>query len=375
VITILHTADWQIGKLFGEFPNDSGALLRAQRIETVRSLAEIARNRQVDAVLVAGDVFETNTVSDETIRRTVNAMSGYGGPWLLLPGNHDPALAESVWTRLPRLDAPGNIIPLTTSDPVLLAEGRLAVLPAPLMRRHDIRDLTESFDIVETPVGVVRVGLAHGSVANRLPERSEAINIISDDRARAARLDYLALGDWHGTLEIAERTWYSGTPEPDRFRRNDPGNALLVQLTGPGTSPRVERLVVGHFRWVSLEGGISSITDIETLEARLEGLDEPHERNVVALALAGTVDFETRHRLIQTLDRWRAQFFHLRVDDSRLVAEATEDDLDRIDSMGFVRAAINIMKRAQADPTNPDCEIARSALQTLYLEHIETGAA
>ena len=69
-------------------------------------------------------------------------------------------------------------------------------------------------DAAETPRDAVRVGLAHGSVANRLPE-GDAKNEIAEDRATTANLDYLALGDWHGTMEIAPKTWYSGTPEPD----------------------------------------------------------------------------------------------------------------------------------------------------------------
>jgi hypothetical protein len=40
-------------------------------------------------------------VSDKTIRRLFNAMQGHAGSWVLLPGNHDAALAESVWTANP----------------------------------------------------------------------------------------------------------------------------------------------------------------------------------------------------------------------------------------------------------------------------------
>ena len=93
-------------------------------------------------------------------------------------------------------------------------------------------------DAAATPAGALRVGLAHGSVAGRLPDDADAANPIAADRATGARLDYLALGDWHGTLEIAPRTWYAGTPEPDRFRANDAGNALLVELDGPGLPRR-----------------------------------------------------------------------------------------------------------------------------------------
>ena len=90
-ITLLHTADWQIGKQFANVPGDPGAALRLQRLDTVKAIAGLAKERAVDAVLVAGDVFEDNAVSDETLRRTLNAMAPFAGPWVLL---------EIRWHRL-----------------------------------------------------------------------------------------------------------------------------------------------------------------------------------------------------------------------------------------------------------------------------------
>ncbi|HEY5048145.1 MAG TPA: DNA repair exonuclease, partial [Rhizomicrobium sp.] len=260
-IRLLHTADWQLGKTFSGFAHDAGALLRTQRLKTVQHLAQLAADRKVDAVLVAGDLCETNAVSDETLRRLLNATQAFAGPWILLPGNHDAALAESVWSRMKRLGLPANVRLALKAEPILLFGDSLAVLPAPLERRHEARDITEWFDHAETPEHALRVGLAHGSIANRLPRPSEAPNTIADDRSDRARLNYFALGDWHGTLEIAPRTWYSGTPEPDRFRDNDPGNVLIVALDGRGMAPVVEKIAVGHYRWIVMEQEISSAED------------------------------------------------------------------------------------------------------------------
>jgi DNA repair exonuclease SbcCD nuclease subunit len=203
-LTLLHTADWQIGKQFAPIAGDAGAMLRAQRLETIRALATLASERRVDVVLVAGDVFEDNAVSDETLRRTMNALAGFQGPWVLQRRHEVRDLSDYF-------------------DAVETGSGvfRVGLAHGAVRNR---RDLSDYFDAVETGSGVFRVGLAHGAVRNRLPEESEAMNPISDTRADSARLDYLALGDWHGTLEIAPRTWYAGAAEPDRFKSNDPGN-------------------------------------------------------------------------------------------------------------------------------------------------------
>ena len=99
-IRILHTADWQLGKPFAGLSGDTGALLRAARFDAVRTIARLAREHEVDAVLVAGDVFDDNYVERATVAKALAAMREFDGPWLLLPGNHDPALAASVWTRI-----------------------------------------------------------------------------------------------------------------------------------------------------------------------------------------------------------------------------------------------------------------------------------
>ena len=369
-LTLLHTADWQIGKQFAAIAGDAGAMLRTQRLETIRALAVLAGERRVDAVLVAGDVFENNAVSDETLRRTMNALAGFDGPWVLLPGNHDAALAQSAWSRLRRLGiVPDNVVLATAPGPIELCDGRLCILPAPLQRRHELRDLTDYFDAVDTAPGIFRVGLAHGAVRNRLPQESEAMNPISDTRADSARLDYLALGDWHGTLEIAPRTWYAGAAEPDRFRSNDPGNVLLVELSEPGVSPRVETMRVGRFRWEQFEFAVADATSIGVLDARLGALDDVAS-TLLRLRLSGALDLGARGQLDEVLERWRARFHHLGVDDSGLVARPSAEDIAAIGASGFVNDAIETLSRIQDDPAHPDHDQAARALQVLYLEQL-----
>ena len=101
-VQFVHSADWQIGKVFadlvGEDP-DQAALLKRERISAVERIAALAREtgRLRDR---CGDVFDSHTVPDDVLRRTVLAMAGYSGPWLLLPGNHDAALLKAYGRSL-----------------------------------------------------------------------------------------------------------------------------------------------------------------------------------------------------------------------------------------------------------------------------------
>ena len=144
---ILHTADWQIGRLYGTFDPDDAVPLAEARFAAVERLAALASSEQVDAVVVAGDVFDAQTVSARSIRKLFNAMAGYGGPWVMIPGNHDAALAESVWTHAARLGAlPANLHLALAPQVIELPEPRIACLCAPLTQRHTHADLTEWFD-------------------------------------------------------------------------------------------------------------------------------------------------------------------------------------------------------------------------------------
>lgn len=372
-VSFIHTADWQTGRVFGNIGGDAGVLLKAQRVKTVQRIAELAAERDVDAVLVAGDVFEDNLVSNETVHALIHAMEGFKGSWVLIPGNHDPAVAESVWHRMRALGCPANVRIVLEPQLIPLADGRLAVLPAALRRKHEIEDLTVTWERVNTPAAAVRVGLAHGSVEGLLPGEAEATNPIAAHCATRARLDYLALGDWHGTYRISERTWYSGTPEPDRFKENDAGNVLQVTIAAPGAEPVVERVHVGRYVWSAIEVVLNGADDLAAIDAQLNELGEPLDRHIALLAVTGAVDFETREQLDRLLSKWRGRLTWIGDDCSRLVAQPTDADLDRIDTAGFVRAAMERLRAIQANPADPDHELATGALRLLYQIHTAGG--
>ena len=370
-LRILHTADWQLGKPFQSLPVEVAALVREARVAAVRTIAALAVRHEVAAVLVAGDVFDSNLAPERTVLQALAAMRGFGGPWLLLPGNHDTRLAEGVWDRLERLGRPENVLVADTAHPIPVADGRMVILPAPLTERHATDDLTAWMDDAATPSGALRIGLAHGSVAGRLPVEAEASNPIDPERAVRAGLDYLALGDWHGTLEIAPRSWYAGTPEPDRFRANDAGNVLLVELSEPGALPTITRLPTGRHGWRQLELDLTGISDagpaLEGLLADAAGL----EHALVQLTLTGVIDLAGRAALEAALERLAGELCHLEVRD-RLLAEPSERDLLTLAGSPVVGSvARELAALAAGDPGQR--EVATLALRLLYLEHHRLG--
>jgi len=359
----LHTADWQIGRQYSQFPPDDGVPLAEARLEAVGTIARLATDHAVDAVLVAGDVFDAQAVSERTIRRLFAQLAGFAGPWLMIPGNHDAALAESVWTCARRIGAvPPNVHLALEPGMLDFAALGFVALAAPLTQRHTYNDLTEWFDTAETPPGLLRIGLAHGCVQGQLAEDIDSPNPIGADRARRSRLDYLALGDWHGCRRMDERTWYSGTPEPDRFRDNDPGHVLLVEIEAPGALPVVSRVATGRYCWRTLEAPLSVASDVEQLAATLAAA---RPSDVLSLQVAGEVDLPGLVRLREAIGLAEAGVRHLQQDLSALRLVPTAEDIAGLDADGYLGELIAELRDAQSQRT--DAEAARVASHALTL--------
>jgi DNA repair exonuclease SbcCD nuclease subunit len=358
-LRLLHTADWQIGRIDAQFEPDDALALFEARFSVVERLAALATEHRVEAVLVAGDVFDAQTVSDKTIRRLFNAMQGYGGPWLLLPGNHDAALAESVWTRAQRLGvAPPNVV-ACLEPRVRIVAGRWALLPAPLVQRHTHGDLTQWFAAAATPEGLPRIGLAHGCVQGVLPDELDSANPIAADRAASAGLDYLALGDWHGSRRIDDRCWYAGTPETDRFKANDSGQALLVHVEGPGATPEVRPLQTGRYRWRQLHSRLAVASDVDLA---ISALDETGPDDVLQFRVSGSCDLQGQRRLQGSVDRARARVRALVHEAHGLRLEPTQEDIEALHVDGYVG---EVLQQLRTEQSGPDAQTARDALVIL----------
>jgi DNA repair exonuclease SbcCD nuclease subunit len=360
LLRLMHTADWQIGKLFGQFEPDQAALLADARFRAVERLAALAGEQALDLVVVAGDVFDAQGVADRTIHRLFNALAGFSGRWVVLPGNHDAALAESVWTRAARLQAiPGNVSLCLAPEPLLLEALGVAILPAPLTQRNTFNDLSEWFASAVTPPGMLRIGLAHGSVQGILADSIDSPNPIAAGRAEQAGLDYLALGDWHGTRQVDARTWYSGTPESDRFRANQSGQALLVELAAARALPVVTPLSVGRHRWRSDALVLQVNSDVDLA---LHRIGEFSPDDVVHLSVSGQTDLAGHRRLREAIGQAEGRVLALLADFSALRLEMTADDIDALRADGYLGEVIDELRARQQ---GSGAEVAREALTLL----------
>ncbi len=362
-IRFIHTADWQIGRAFRMFDAQTAIPLEEARLACIDEIGKAAADGGAAHVVVAGDVYDSPDLSSKTLRQLLERMRMRTDvSWWLLPGNHDPARAGGVWDRIATLGVPDNVVALTQPGVRELAPG-VSLLSAPLIARSFARDPTEWMNSCETPAGVIRIGLAHGSIKSF---GSDAEAVIDPVRAAAARLDYLALGDWHGTTEVNARTWYAGTPEPDRFRDNDPGNVLLVSVDGPGAVPVVQRRRTGRYTWVDDTVEITDVTKLAQIEQALLARVSDPKGLLVQLALTGRLPVSAHGVLADWRDSLDAKLRYLDLDTSGLAISIENDDFDLLGDDAALRDVAERLGQVAGDQASPRQAAAKMAIAKLF---------
>lgn len=368
----IHTADWQIGKVFRRF-GDKEAVLRQARLDVIGAIGALARAENAPLVLVAGDVYDTEAPLDRTLREPLERMRAHPDvEWHLMPGNHDPHRPEGLWDQARAAGLPPNVRLHLAPEPHAVPGA--VILPAPLVRKSEVRDLTAWMDTAVSPDGAIRIGLAHGSVTG-FGSEGEAGNPIDPARVRTARLDYLALGDWHRTIAIGPAVHYAGTPEPDRFGSQAEGTVLLVDIAGPGAAPVVEQRRVGRFTWRTEQRRLDDPAHLADLETSVRGLPALHD-TILRLSLEGALPLAAHAELNDRLAGLSAALFWLDVDRTALAARPTAADLEGIDFDGVLRRVADRL-RAISEDAAADAALRRradDAMVELYLRTTSRGA-
>lgn len=371
----IHTADWQLGAPFGGFTSDLAGELKAARRNVVQAIANVANDQGAFHVIVAGDVWDSETPSEATLAQPLDRMGEASViSWWLMPGNHDLVRKNMLWDRI-EARKPDNVHLLLEQKPVQ-AEPGVWLLPGPWDSKQPGRDLTAWMTGADTPEGDIRVGVGHGSVTDFSSESGDR-SVIERNRAKQARLDYLALGDWHGMKQVNSRTWYSGTPEPDRHRRNEPGYVLAVSIDSAGVAPNVQPITTATFAWPIVDADLRSQEDFAGLETIVIGKERP-DRRLVRLNLTGRLTMTERQDLNKLLEGLGPRLAYLDIRDSDLEVRVEVDDLDTLDHQGSVRiAAEALLERKQnSDLSRADRDTAGRALDLLFTfaASVESGA-
>ena len=370
MVRFLHTSDWQLGMTRHFLGAEAQPRFAAARTEGIRSLGALAVAEGCSFVVVAGDVFETNQVDRQVVVRALDAMAATPGvTFYLLPGNHDPLDAASVFRSPTFLQhRPENVVVLSEVGVVPVAPG-VELVAAPWPTKRPLADLLAAALASVPADGTIRVAVAHGAVDHLSPDDANPalVRVAAAEAAiREGRAHYVALGDRHSTTSVGGtgRIWYSGAPEPTDFREQDPGNVLVVELDDTGAI-EVTAHRVGTWRFVRHEAALTGEADLDLLDAFLDGQSDK-ARTIVRLALVGQLSLAEKARLDGLLAHHGDLFASLEGWERRidLVVLPADADFDDLDLQGFAGEAVADL-RAQAAGDGAGAQAAQDALALL----------
>ncbi|GAB2990321.1 exonuclease SbcCD subunit D [Saccharothrix stipae] len=316
-VKILHTSDWHVGRTF------HGRDLLQEQESVLGGLADTVSDERVDAVVVAGDLFDRAVPNAEAVAvcsRVLRRIRAAGAQIVITPGNHDSAarlgflgaFAEAgglhLRTRVAELH-----------EPVLFADahGPVAVYGIPFLEPETARHalgveakghggvLTEAMRLIKQDLaareGTRSVVLAHAFVTGGEPcesERTIAVGGVQDvSGAVFAGVDYVALGHLHGQQTLAEHLRYSGSPVAYSFSEARHHKSVWLVELGAGGLAGVQRRSLPVPRSLStLHGALDDLL--------LDPAHEPVEDHFLSVTLTDRV------RPLDALRRLQTRFAH-----------------------------------------------------------------
>lgn len=299
----LHTSDWHLGRSFHRV-----SMLDAQAAFLDHLVATV-RERDVDAVLVAGDVYDRAVpplAAVELFDEALHRLAAAGVPTVMISGNHDSARRLGVGAGL--IDRAGIHLrtdPAGCGTPVLLsdAHGDVACYGLPYLEPALVKDEFKTdkarhetvigaamervrADLATRAEGTRSVVLAHAFVAGGEESDSERDITVGGVSAVPAGVfhgaDYVALGHLHGCQTIADRVRYSGSPLAYSFSEARHRKTMWLIDLGARGEIEAERIECPVPRPLTrLRGALEELLDDPALA--------PHEQSFVEATLTDPV--------------------------------------------------------------------------------------
>jgi DNA repair exonuclease SbcCD nuclease subunit len=362
--------------------DDAQARYSAARRDAIVAIGALARETGAEFVVVAGDVFDANQLAPKVISQSLDAMRAIGVPVYLLPGNHDPLDASSVYSSaLFAAECPANVTVLDRAGVWDVRPG-VQIVAAPWRSKKPTTDLTAEALVGLPADGTARILLAHGAVDRLDPDRDNPAQIAMAGLTEAidrSAVHYVALGDKHSRTAVGDsgRVWYSGSPEVTNYdhKEADSGHVLVVDmdLGDPAHPVGVESRAVGTWRFLTLRRDVNDSRDVADLDVNLDQLPDK-DRTVVQLGLVGTLSVTDRAALDAVIDRHSRRFAALGTWDRHtdIAVMPADHEFDDLGIGGFAADAVaELVDTARSE--GADAGAARGALALLL--RLKQGSA
>lgn len=317
MLKILHTGDIHLDSAFSGLDSRHAEIRRNEIRASFSSMMTFARVNHIDMVLIAGDMFDGNYITQETLSLICREFERFEGPIFIAPGNHDPAAADSVWFR--------KIFP---DNVHIFRESRLQSVEL------KIRDQ----EVCVYGYGFTAPSMDFVPFAGLHPDDSKKTNILLAHCDMIDRIccpatpadiesfgaDYAALGHVHNPTHPGRdgRWCYCGCLEARAFDEIGPKGACVVEINKQGVESSVTiKKVRFSKRWyekgeLAVTGASSNAEIAEKIKAYIKER-RYNEDILLALKLTGVIP---QQLIIDTeyLEGSFPELFYTKIEDNTL---------------------------------------------------------
>lgn len=194
MLKLIHAADFHLDSAFGALTAKQAAARRRESRDLVFRLANYVNSHGIDLVLLAGDLFDSNSVFRETGEQFAQALGQMDAKVFISPGNHDWCGPGSPWQTV---EWPENVHVFRENrlTEVELPEWNLVIHGAAFTAQEQMEGFLTGFKASEDEK--IHIALLHGEID---AAESRYASIRKEEIA-ASGLDYLAMGHIHKRME------------------------------------------------------------------------------------------------------------------------------------------------------------------------------
>jgi DNA repair exonuclease SbcCD nuclease subunit len=363
--TLIHTADVHLGAPLGWLgPRASEQRQHLRR--TLSAVVDLALSERADCLLVAGDLFDSNSPPASDVRfalQEFDRLAAAGGASVvLLPGSHDFLGQASVFTSYRRDFERVRGLRVLGADGLPSVDIERLGLSIrgnpPRSNRSSGRQLA---GLAPDPAFPHNVAVLHGSV--------DIVPVALDDHPigltelAAPGWSYFALGHWHSWREIegaSAPAVYPGAPEVIAVDQAGSGHVARVEITPSGTN--VEAIRVGTRNIVAVQIDVTDAPDADVVAEQIRAKVPPDRDAILRLTLTGLLAVDSAFDADALMEALGADYFHVslaaRGYHIRLEDHELEDLPERLVIGRFVRLMRGRMVAAETDPERIEIEDA-----------------
>ena len=358
-VKIVHTADLHFDTPFNEVDDKQRAINKEELKEVFKNIINFCKEKQVDILLLAGDIFDNLTLSRETIHFIENVFNDIKETRVFIsPGNHDPYNNKSFYKLI---KWPENVYIFKDKlEKVYIKELETNVWGAAFNEKYVRESLIKGFSQNNKEINIMVI---HGEISSSID--SNEYNPITLKDIKESGMDYIALGHRHnfsGILKEGNTSYsYSGCPQGRGFDENGDKGIIYGYVAKGAVELNFIKTCKRNYEEIYVD--VSNSFGYEELREKILNTikEEDRKNNLYKIILKGEVSekFHIEEKVLKS--KLINDFYFCKIVDKTSIAL----DIKEL-SKGYSVKSIfvkNLLKKLQEAKTDEEKDVIKMSLK------------